>query len=151
MDRPGFARYSVDMLSGVRIYSSDAVWRKILADFNAVVVDARSAGCLDFDALNITSPVSAIELKSIVLNAIDCSGIICRVFGRHVAMPRLQAHIVAMLYNTGGMTMAELKDAMGISPDVATHTIDNAIYQLRKAHGREFIQNNNGIYSIGKL
>lgn len=145
------ARYPVYMLSGVRIYSSDAVWRKILADFNAVVVDTCTVGCLDFDTLDINQPVSAIELKSIILNAIDYSGIIYHIFGRHVAMPRLQAQIVAMLYNTGGMTVAELKDAMGISPDVATHTIDNAIYQLRKTYGREFIQNNNGTYSIGKL
>lgn len=151
MDRADLTRYGLNMLSGVRICSSDAVWRQILTDLNAAVVDAPVAGCLNFDALNIKSPVSMVELKSIILSAIDYSGAICSVFGHHVAMPRLQAQIVAMLYNSGGMTVAELKDALGISPDVATHTIDNAIYQLRKSYGREFIQNNNGTYSIGKL
>lgn len=151
MDMSRDARYCVIMLNGIRIYSSDPLWRQILTDFNAVVLDAQSVGCIDFDELNIATPVSPVELKSAILAACDYSNIISRVFGRDVAMPRMQSQIVAMLYKNGPMTIAELKNALGFSPDIATHTIDNAIYHLRKTYGREFIVNNNGAYAIGKL
>ena len=36
-------------------------------------------------------------------------------------------------------------------PNMTTHAVDTAIYQLRKNYGKDFIQNKNGVYIIGKL
>jgi hypothetical protein len=63
----------------------------------------------------------------------------------------LHAQIVVQLYKSGGIDAAGLKSALGYSADTATHTIDTAIYQLRKMFGHDFIINENGVYRIGKL
>ncbi len=144
-------RYSGYMLSGVRIYSSDAVWRHILTDLNASVADSPGPGYLNFDSLSVSYPVTPMQLKSMILDAIDYSDVLCRVFGHRVTISRMQAQIVALLEQSGGMSISQIKNALGFSPDIATHTIDNAIYQLRKSYGHDFIQNNNGVYTIGKL
>lgn len=143
--------YAEYMLSGVRIYTSDAVWRQILADLNAAVLDAPSVIDLDFDNLGIKGPVTPTELKSIILAADDSEDIVHSVLGKTVSLPRIQAQIIVLLYKTGGMSSDELKCALGYAPDVATHTIDTAIYQLRKVFGREIIQNNNGVYQLGGI
>ena len=63
----------------------------------------------------------------------------------------MQSQIVVWLRRRGAMTGDELKQAMGYAPDAATHTIDTAIYQLRKTYGRDFIINTNGVYSLGHI
>lgn len=141
------------MLQGIRIYTNDAIWRKVLQDLGAVVVHDINVADVDFDSLDITGPMSPLELKSVILTVIDKNqqNIVSKVFNETVALPRLQMQIVVLLYQTGGMFINDLKNVLGISPDVATHTIDTAIYQLRKSYGRDFIKNDNGKYSIGKL
>lgn len=139
------------MLQGVRIYTSDTIWRQILTDFGATVLDAPTTTDINFDNLNITSPLTPLELKSAILNANDNASVLREIFGADVSLPRLQAQIIVSLYKSGGMTGNELKDALGYAPDVATHTVDTAIYQLRRAYGRGFIINSNGVYRIGKL
>ena len=47
--------------------------------------------------------------------------------------------------------MRELKLAVGLSPDITTHSVENAIYQLRKTFGHDFILNENGGYKIGRI
>ena len=49
------------------------------------------------------------------------------------------------------MTGEELKNALGYMPNVATHTIDTAIYNMRKLYGRDFIKRENGVYKIGTV
>lgn len=139
------------MLKGVRIYTSDTIWRQILTDFGATVLDAPTTTDINFDNLNISSPLTPMELKSAILNANDNASVLREIFGADVSLPRLQAQIIVSLYKSGGMTGNELKDALGYAPDVATHTIDTAIYQLRRTYGRGFIVNTNGVYRIGKL
>ena len=139
------------MLKGVRIYTSDTIWRQILTDFGATVLDAPTTTDINFDNLNISSPLTPMELKSAILNANDNASVLREIFGADVSLPRLQAQIIVSLYKSGGMTGNELKDALGSAPDVATHTVDTAIYQLRRAYGRGFIINSNGMYRLGKL
>lgn len=139
------------MLNGVRIYASDTIWRQILTDFGATVLDAPTTTDINFDNLNISSPLTPMELKSAILNANDNASVLREIFGADVSLPRLQAQIIVSLYKSGGMTGNELKAALGYAPDVATHTIDTAIYQLRRTYGRGFIVNTNGVYRIGKL
>ena len=139
------------MLKGVRIYTSDTIWRQILTDFGASVLDAPTTTDINFDNLNISSPLTPMELKSAILNANDNASVLREIFGADVSLPRLQAQIIVSLYKSGGMTGNELKDALGYAPDVATHTVDTAIYQLRRAYGRGFIINPNGMYRLGKL
>ncbi len=139
------------MLTGIRIYSADTVWRQILADFGATVLDAPNAAYINFDDLDVSSILAPLELKTIILNATDGAHILHQVFGGATHLPRIQSQIVVWLYKTGGMTGMELKNALGYAPDVTTHAVDTAIYQLRKTYGREFIKNTNGVYSLGKL
>ncbi len=143
--------YSEYMLKGIRIYSSDAIWRHILADFNATVLDAPTVDCVDFDALGIKHSVSVLELKSRILKAADNTDIIRSVFGRDVVLPSLAGRIIVCLYRSGGMSVAQLNNALGYNSGVTTHAIDAAIYNLRKLYGHDFIQNQNGIYRLGKL
>lgn len=139
------------MLKGVRIYASDTIWRQILTDFGATVLDAPNTTDINFDNLNISVPLSSLELKSAILNANDEAAVLRNIFGTDVSLPHLQAQIIVSLYKSGGMTGNELKAALGYAPDIATHTVDTAIYQLRRTYGRGFIINSNGVYRIGKL
>lgn len=139
------------MLKGIRVYSADGVWREILRDLGATVLDAPTNTDINFDALSISMPVSPIELKSALINAADTSKVIIKVFGRNVRLSNLHTQIIVQLYKSGGMDTVQLKTALGYSADAATHTVDTAIYQLRKLYGHDFIVNENGIYRIGKL
>lgn len=139
------------MLKGIRVYSADAVWRDILRDMGAIVLDAPTTGDINFDSLNISMPVSAIELKAALIDAADNSKIIRKLFGTNVRMSALHAQIIVQIYKSGGLSSGELKTALGYSTDAATHTVDTAIYQLRKLYGHDFIINENGVYRIGKL
>ncbi len=144
-------RYDITMLSGIRIYTSDIVWRQILGDLGACVLDAPSVTDINFDDIKISDVLSPTELKSLLLGISDNSAVLTKIFGKSVVLPRIQAKILTCLYQTGGMTAMQLRSALGYAPDASTHTVDTAIYQLRRMYGREFIQNNNGVYSIGKL
>ena len=139
------------MLKGIRIYSADAVWRNILRDLGATVLDAPTSSDIVLDSLNISMPVSILELKATLLDAADNSKIIRKLFGTSVRMSALHARIIVQLYKSGGMSSGELKTALGYSADATTHTVDTAIYQLRKLYGHDFIVNENGVYRIGKL
>ena len=139
------------MLSGVRIYASDTIWRQILTDFGATVLDAPNATDINFDNLHIDCPLSSLELKSVILDANDSASVSREIFGASVSLPRIQSQIIVLLHKSGGMTGNELRDALGYAPDTTTHTVDTAIYQLRRTYGRGFIINTNGVYRIGKL
>lgn len=143
--------YSNSMLSGMRIYTSDNVWRQILCDLGADVTDAATSTDINLDDLDVPKGVSSMQLKKILLDASDDRHIIKKIFSRYVKITRLQAIIVISLYKSGGMTADQLKIAAGYAPDTTTHTVDTAIYQLRRAYGRQFIENNNGVYKLGQL
>ena len=139
------------MLKGIRVYSADAVWRDILRDLGAMVPDTPSSEEINLDSLNISMPVSVIELKAALIDVADSSGIISKLFGSNARLSNLHAQVVVRLYKSGGMTANELKTALGYSADATTHTVNTAIYQLRKMYGHDFIINDGGIYRIGKL
>ncbi len=139
------------MLTGIRIYSSDVVWRHILADLNAVVLDAPDTAEVNLDDISLEIPISALDLKAVILSALDNTKILQDVFGKAVYLPQLQAQIVVWLYKTGGLSLNALKKVLGYMPNMTTHAVDTAIYQLRKNYGKDFIQNKNGVYIIGKL
>ena len=139
------------MLNGIRIYSADPFWRNILSDLGATVLSAPNTTDLNFDSLDIVMPVSPMQLKAALLDAADSSDVIRKIFGKGVRLSHLHTQIVVLLYKSGGMNAGALKTALGYSPDVATHTVDTAIYQLRKMFGHDFIINDGGVYKIGKL
>ncbi len=139
------------MLSGIRIYASDDIWRQILADLGATVLNVPTPGDINFDDLDVSDNISPLDLKSLILGALDNTDVLFAVFGENVTLPYIQGKIVALLYKSNGMTIAQLKTALGYAPDVATHAMDAAIYQLRQKYGRGFIKNTNGVYSLGKL
>ncbi|MBN1281464.1 MAG: hypothetical protein JW985_00655 [Alphaproteobacteria bacterium] len=139
------------MLNGISIYATNKVWRKILIDLGATLVDDSKLADLNFDSLEVPDNLTPIELQSIILNTIDTNQreIIKKIFKKSEVLPSLQKSIVVLLYKTGGISASDLKSVMGYSPDIATHTIDTAIYQLRKTYGKDFIKNENGKYFIG--
>lgn len=143
--------YPGGMLTGIRIYSGDAVWRSVLADLNAVVVDAPDIATVIFDELNIPAHCTILELKAAILAAMDNTNIIQSIFGRNVALAPLQRQIIVLLQKSGGMTGAQLRTALGYSPRATTHTVDTAIYQLRKVYGHDLIKNIDGVYTIGRI
>lgn len=139
------------MLNGFRIFTADNVWRQILADLNADVVDNPKIADVDFDALDITLPTHPANLRVILMDAMDNSHIISRILGANARLSRLPGQIVAILYKTGGMSAADLKAALGYAPDANTHTVDTAICGLRKTYGRDFIKNDGGVYKLGRI
>ena len=143
--------YCCYMLTGVRVFTSDNIWRQILADLNATVLDAPSLTDLNLDEIDICTPISPIDLKAALLAACDNSRILGEFFGEPVSLPYILGKVVVALYKSGGMTALELKSALGYAADTSTHTVDTAIYQLRRKFGREFILNSNGVYKLGGI
>ena len=133
------------------MFSADNVWRGILRDLGATVLDAPTNTDINLDSLNISMPVSPLELKAALIDASDDSRIIRDLFGKGVKLSNLHTRIIVQLYKSGGMNAVELRSALGYSADATTHTVDTALYQLRKMYGHDFIVNENGVYRIGKL
>ena len=139
------------MLDNVKIYTSDAVWRQILSDLGAVIVDSANLADVVFDDIKINAPMSVMELQNIILSNVDNSDIIRRVFGEDVKLSNLQRRLIVLLYKNPDITMRDLKTALGLSPDMTTHAVETAIYQLRKIYGHDIIKNTDGKYKIGRI
>ncbi len=139
------------MLTGLRIFTADKVWKKIFSELNATLVDSPDIMTLNFDELKFNTPLSCLELKRLIIDALDNTKILYKIFGKRVKLSDLQTQILVLLYKSGGTTVSDIKKYLGYSPDVATHTIDTAIYQIRKTFGTGFITNEEGVYKIGKL
>ena len=141
--------YCVNMLDSIKIYTSDTYWNHIFTDLGADVVDSPNFADVIFDDIDVTAPVFSAELKNIILSGTD--KIIQKIFGESVVLSQLQRKIVILLYKNPNINMADLKNALGVMPGVTTHAVENAIYQLRKNYGHDFIINNNGKYKIGQI
>ncbi len=139
------------MLSNIKIYTSDKYWNRILTDLGANVVDSADVADVIFDDIEINAPISVDDLQGLILSQFNNNDIISDVFGRDVVLPELQRKIVVALYKNPNIQMRELKLAVGLSPDITTHSVENAIYQLRKTFGHDFILNENGGYKIGRV
>lgn len=139
------------MLSGIRVYSSDKVWQKILSDFNATVLNAPDLADVNLDELGLDLPVTPVDLKTAILSAMDNTKVLQKIFGHSVYLPQMQTQIIVWLDKTGGMSLNALKQALGFLPNMTTHAVDTAIYQLRKTYGHDFIKNENGVYRLGKV
>ena len=139
------------MAENIKIYASDKHWQHIFADLGAVVVESRNIADVIFDDINVTTPISVAELKSIVLHYLDNQDIIKDIFGKYIVLPKLQHKIIVSLYKNPDISIHKLKELLGVLPDITTHTVENAIYQLRKNYGHDFIQNTKGKYKIGHL
>ncbi len=137
------------MLSGIRIFSSDEYWRRIASDLNATPVDDAKIADVNIDTLELKLPVTPIELKTAIIAATDGDAIIKKLFGRRVNLSPLQTQIVIRLYQSGGMTTEELKMSLGYAETATTHTVETAVYGLRKLFGHDFIINENGLFKIG--
>ena len=131
------------MASNIKIYATD--------DLGAVVVDSKNIADVVFDNMNVNLPISVSHLKSVIFASLDNRDIIKNVFGQYVVLPALQHKIIVLLYKNPDISINELKELLGVLPNVTTHTVENAIYQLRKKYGHDFIINTKGKYNIGHL
>ena len=139
------------MLSGFKIFSSDPVWQQIVTELGATVT-ADSVLCdVKLDTLNLRLPISPAGLKAAIIAATDNTAIIDSVFGEHVSLSPIQTRIVMLLYKSGGMSAGDLKVALGYATDATTHSVETAIYGLRKLYGHNFIKNTNGIFTLGRI
>lgn len=136
------------MLENIKIYTSDACWNHIFSELGVCVVDEPKNADVIFDGNEIPTPVSGMELQKIILDKFENKDIIKSVFGDFVVLPELQHKIVVALYKNPNISMVDLKKIVGISPDIKTHTVENAVYNLRKKYGRNFIKNTDGGYKI---
>ena len=139
------------MMENTRIYTADKYWRQIFTDLGMVVVDSPNVADVVFDDIDIKKPISIMNLQNIILNQLDNADIVREVFGSDVALSNLQHKLIVILYKKPDITMRELKTALGLSPDITTHSVETAIYQLRKKYGHNVILNTNGKYKIGQL
>lgn len=139
------------MLKNIKVFTSDKYWNHILTDLGACVVDTPNIADVILDDIKINAPVSVDDLQDIILSKFNNNDIIVDVFGHDVVLPELQRKIIVALYKNPNISINNLKLAVGLSPDVTTHTVENAIYQLRKTYGRDFILNENGGYKIGRI
>ena len=105
----------------------------------------------DLDSLKLNVPVTPLELKTAIISALDDADVLNSVFGRPVSLSPIQKQIIVRLKKSGGMNADELKLTLGYAHDATTHTVDTAIYGLRKLFGRDFIKNENGKFKIGGI
>lgn len=139
------------MLSGIKIFASDTVWQHILTELGATLT-ADSVLCdANFDKLNPRGAISITDLKSAIITEMDNTKIMDAVFGKPVSLSPTQAQIVTLLYKSGGLSAGDLKTALGYAPDATTHSVETAIYGLRKLYGHDFIKNINGIFTLGRV
>lgn len=139
------------MLNNIKIYTADKFWNRILGDLDANLVDTPDVADVLFDDIQTDVPISVDDLQNLILVRFNSNDIIVSVFGHDVILPELQRKIVIALYKNPDIQMRELKLAVGFLPDITTHSVENAIYQLRKKYGHDFILNKNGGYKIGRI
>ncbi|MFQ6739053.1 MAG: hypothetical protein ACLRFJ_00050 [Alphaproteobacteria bacterium] len=142
----------MNMLNGISVFSGDSVWRQILHDLGATVLDAPMALSVNIDELKLNLPLSPVELRVKLLNARENTDLFKQIFGNNIPVfSALQRDIIIAIYRTGGISGECLRNMLGFSPDVTTHTVDTAISHIRKVAGHDFIKHENGKYIIGKL
>lgn len=139
------------MLENIKVYTSDKYWNHIFSDLGVTLVDSPNLADVNFDDIELNAPISVDDLQSLILEYFEQSDIMRNVFGRDVVLPKLQHKIIVVLYNHPNITMHELKDLIGVLPDMTTHAVENAVYQLRKVYGYDIIQNIDGRYKIGRV
>lgn len=139
------------MLENVKIFTTDEYWQYILSELGATVTDSQKNSDVIFDEIDIDSPVPIRILQKKIFDSMNNTDVIIEIFGRFVVLPTLQHKIVVALYKNPDISIQELKNMVGLLPDVTSHTVENAIYQLRKKYGCDFIVNENGKYKIGRV
>ncbi len=139
------------MLGNIKIYTSDKYWAGIFFDLGAQLVDSANFADVVFDDIDVPKKIYVDDLIKIILNRAENTDIISDVFGDNVQLSNLQRRLIVLLYKNPDINMHDLKNAVGISPDITSHAVETAVYELRKKYGRNIIQNTNGKYKIGKL
>jgi len=139
------------MFNGIKIYTADTYWNHIFHDLGADVVTSPNVADVIFDDIDVEAPVYIYDLKNIILSAVENRDVIQKIFGEDVKLSQLQRKIVVMLYKNPDININELKSLLGVLPDLSSHAVETAIYQIRKKYGQDVIVNTNGKYKIGKI
>lgn len=139
------------MFENVKIFTCDECWQHIFTNLGADITDSPNVADVVFDDINIDLPITVDDLRRIIFDSLNNTDIITDIFGRYVVLPKLQHKIIIMLVKNPGITMQELKNLVGVLPGVTTHSVENAVYQLRKKYGHDFIINIDGKYTIGHV
>lgn len=135
----------------IKIYTCDTYWQHILTDLGHIITPNSNESDINFDDLQIHTPVSILELQKIILDKSNHTDIIKEILHTDVNLPQLQHNIIVSLYKNDSLSIQELKKALGINENITTHIVENAIYKLRKEYGHNIIINKNGKYKLGRI
>jgi len=154
------------MLSEIKFWTDDEVWRGILTDLGAEYVSeniadvvvgvspgvpAQSSDCVGW----AEKPLTPMELKAQLIAAMDAREreIMRAVFGRDVALAPASRKMITILEHAGdaGVSADELRAAFGYSANANTHAVETAISALRREWGADFIVFENGKYKLRKV
>jgi len=139
------------MLNGITFYTDDEIWQGMLSDLGAACVP-RCIADLVWEPDPAAAPVSPLELESKIMAWIDMSrkSAVQRVCGSDANLSPLLSKIITLLDRAGaaGIGAADLRLALGYSPDATSHALDTAIHTLRKTFGQGFIITENGKYKL---
>ena len=139
------------MLNGIRVFSSNPTWRHILLALGATVLDAPNVLDVNLDNIPLPAAISPTELKLLIVQHADNTQILKSVFGDNIPqLSNIQQGIIVALRRSDGMTGNELRAILEHLP-ASMHTIENAIYDLRKLCGHDFITLKDGVYKIGSV
>lgn len=139
------------MFENIRVFTSDTYWKQILTDIGFDIVDDVKGADVDFDGLNIPANINLMDLRQIILSESNYDTVINKIFHKDVVLSKLQKKILNALYKYGELDITTLKQYVGIDSSIVTHTVETAIYKLRKTYGHDLIYNIEGKYKLGHL
>jgi len=139
------------MFDNISVFTSDIYWKRIFVDLGMCLVDDVIMADVDFDSLQIKHPISLSELQQIVLDEANHDKMMIDIFHKHVLVSKLQKKILNALYKYGDLDIVSLKQYVGIDSSIMSHTVETAIYQLRKIYGHDLIYNHEGKYRLGHV
>ena len=140
------------MLNGFRFWTDDKIWRGIFIDLGAVPAARDIADIEKKRTRGTILKTNLLELKASAIAGADMrvARIIKNACGYDCDLSDAQKKIVLALAHADlGLSVGDLRAALGYAMNADTHAPDTIIYQLRKKFGGDFIKFDNGMYKLG--
>lgn len=143
------------MLKNIIIFTKDVYWENILTSLNAKVIkDNYKKADINFDLLDIKKPILIQDLRSIIINQISLNDdkILKELnFDKNIKLSNLQKKIIIILFKNKKISIAEIKEILGIAETAKTNSIENAIRQIKKNLKIDIVKNKDGEYFINGI
>ena len=143
------------MFKNIIIFTKDVYWENILTSLNATIIkDDYKKADINFDLLDIKKPILIHNLKSIILNQISLNNdkILKELnIDKNIKLSNLQKKIIIILFKNKKISIAEIKEILGIAETAKTNSIENAIRQIKKNLRIDIVKNKDGEYFINGI